>query len=115
MNLFHRTSKCVLVAVVLFGCTGILMPQPTHAVPVMQIGSSIGKAVLKYFGKEGSEEAAEYMAKKGGREMVKRVTASAARQGDEAVEQVASGERRKASLSSRVRPGDVIHIEQSFF
>ena len=52
--------------------------------------SSVGKAVLKYFGKQGGEEAAEYLSRKGGREIMERVTLTATRQGgDEAVEQVA--------------------------
>lgn len=63
--------------------------QPAQAM-VPGVVSSVGKAVLKYFGKQGGEEAAEYLSRKGGREIMERVTLTATRQGgDEAVEQVA--------------------------
>lgn len=59
--------------------------------PVIMSTSSIVKAMAKYFGKQGAEEAAEYAAKKGTVEMVERVSQAALRQGGkEAAEQVAS-------------------------
>ena len=52
-------------------------------------GSAVAKAVMKYFGREGVEEATEYMARQGGREMAERVGAAALREGgEEATEQV---------------------------
>jgi hypothetical protein len=55
-----------------------------------QVTTSVGRAITKYFAKQGSEEGIEYMAKKGSQELVSRVTRAAAKQGgDEAVEQVA--------------------------
>ncbi|MEO1524369.1 MAG: hypothetical protein AAFX06_02985 [Planctomycetota bacterium] len=52
-------------------------------------GSAVAKAILKYFGKEGTEEATEYLAKQGGREVAERVAAGALREGgEEAAEQV---------------------------
>ena len=55
-----------------------------------QVATSVTRAITKYFAKEGSEEGAAFLAKKGGREMVERVAGAAAREGgDEAVEQVA--------------------------
>lgn len=63
---------------------------PAEAAFVPAVASSIGRAVLKFFGKEGSEEATEYLAKKGGLEVVERVTKVAGKEGgEEAVEQVA--------------------------
>ncbi|QDT58251.1 hypothetical protein SV7mr_07400 [Stieleria bergensis] len=59
--------------------------------PVMMSTSSVVKAIAKYFGKQGAEEAAEYAAKKGTAEMAERVSQAALRQGGkEATEQVAS-------------------------
>jgi hypothetical protein len=66
------------------------LPSSASAFPPIAISSSVARAVVRYFGKEGSQEASEYLANRGGRELVERVTSSAARQGgDEAVEQVA--------------------------
>ena len=63
--------------------------QPAQAM-VPGVVSSAGQPVLKYSGKQGGEEAAEYLSRKGGREIMERVTLTATRQGgDEAVEQVA--------------------------
>jgi len=79
------------VALALILCLGGLTfhTQPAQAV-VPAVVSSVGKAVLKYFGKQGSEEAAEYLSRKGGKEIMERVVLTATRQGgDEAVEQVA--------------------------
>lgn len=57
---------------------------------VPAVAASVGKALLKYFGKQGGVEATEYLSRKGGKEIMERVVATATRQGgDEAVEQVA--------------------------
>ncbi|MDE0866067.1 MAG: hypothetical protein OSA98_19950 [Rubripirellula sp.] len=72
-------------------CLGLTLfqAQPAPAV-IPAVVSSVGKAILKYFGKQGSEEAVEYLSRKGGQEMMERVVLTATRQGgDEAVEQVA--------------------------
>lgn len=54
------------------------------------LGSSVAKAVIRYFGKEGAEEATEFMTRKGGQEIVERVTQVALREGgEETVDQVA--------------------------
>ncbi len=61
-----------------------------HVTSAAAVGSSIARAIAKYFGKEGAQETTEYMVKRGGQELVTRVTGTAARQGgDEAVQQVA--------------------------
>lgn len=53
-------------------------------------GSAVAKAVIKFFGKEGAEEASEYLAKQGGRELAERVGQAALREGgEEAAEKVA--------------------------
>ncbi|MCD0458317.1 hypothetical protein [Roseiconus lacunae] len=53
-------------------------------------GAAIAKAVIRYFGKEGTEEATEFLARSGGRELAERVTATALREGgEETTEQVA--------------------------
>ena len=73
-----------------FSFTPLLGPQQATAGPVAQVSSAVGKAVMKFFGKEGAEEAAEYMGKQGGREIAKRVTAAAAKEGgDDVVQQIA--------------------------
>ncbi|QDV88087.1 hypothetical protein [Planctomycetes bacterium TBK1r] len=52
-------------------------------------GTSVARAILKYFGKEGTEEATEFLARQGGREMAERVGAAAVREGgQETAEQV---------------------------
>lgn len=60
------------------------------ALTIPAVSSSVAKAMLKYFGKEGSQQATEFLTKKGGKEILERVTANAAKQGgDKAVQQVA--------------------------
>ncbi len=54
------------------------------------IPTSVVKAVAKYFGKEGAEQASEFLAKNASKEVMERVATIAAREGgEEAVEQVA--------------------------
>jgi hypothetical protein len=80
----RRIILFVIVAGLLLG--GSAPPASSAAA----VASSIGKAIAKYFGKEGTEQATEYMTRQGGKEIVERVTSTAARQGgDEAVQQVA--------------------------
>lgn len=80
-----RTIALVIVSLV---CLSVA--NPTTATPTPAISSSLAKAVMKFFGKEGAEEASEYLAKQGSKEMLERVSSAAAKQGgDEAVEQVA--------------------------
>ena len=77
----------LIFAFCLIVCVGG-MPVTNASVPA--VAASVGKAILKYFGKQGAEEATEYLSKRGGKEIVERVVATATRQGgDEAVEQVA--------------------------
>jgi len=57
---------------------------------VIAVASSIGRGIVKYFGKEGAEEGAKYFAKQGGKQLATKVAAKAVKQGgDDAVEQVA--------------------------
>ncbi len=52
-------------------------------------GGTVARAVMKYFGKEGTEEATEFLARQGGRELAERVGAAALREGgEEAADQV---------------------------
>lgn len=69
-------------------CFVVAASSPAHAgVPMV---GTIGKAILKYFGKEGSEQATEYLSRRGGQEVLDRVTSTALRQGgDDAVEKIA--------------------------
>ena len=63
---------------------------PVAGASVPAVAGSVGKAILKYFGKQGGEEATEYLSRRGGNEIMERVVTTATRQGgDEAVEQVA--------------------------
>lgn len=58
--------------------------------PLASVGTSIAKSITRFFGKEGAEEGAEYLAKKGTKELMERVTATASREGgDAAVNRVA--------------------------
>ncbi|TWU60482.1 hypothetical protein Poly51_07580 [Rubripirellula tenax] len=79
-------SLCVSAAVlgfVVFTSTALANPPA--------IASSVTKAIVKYFGKEGASEAAEYLSKTGGRQLMQRVSATAAREGgEETVERVAA-------------------------
>ena len=79
------------IALIFVVCVGICaghIPATNASVPA--VGASVGKALLKYFGKQGGEEATEYLSRKGGKEIMERVVTTATRQGgDEAVEQVA--------------------------
>ncbi len=71
-------------------CIVLSGARQSNAVPIPGVASSIGKAILKYFGKEGTEQASEYLGRKGGQEILERVASNAAKQGgDGAVENVA--------------------------
>ena len=63
-------------ALILFLGAFTFQVQPAQAV-IPGVVSSVGKAILKYFGKQGGEEAAEYLSRKGGREIMERVTLTA--------------------------------------
>lgn len=67
------------------------MMQPgAAALSAPAVATSVGKAIAKYFGKDGAEQATEYLTSASGKQVLARVSASAAKQGgDEAVEQVA--------------------------
>ncbi|QEG02498.1 hypothetical protein Mal15_66190 [Stieleria maiorica] len=59
------------------------------SLPGVMSGTTVARAIMKYFGKEGAEEATEYLARQGGREIAERVGAAAVREGgQEAAEQV---------------------------
>ena len=79
------------IALVFILCVGFTAFQGHMAqASVPAVAASVGKALLKYFGKQGGEEATEYLSRKGGKEIMERVVTTATRQGgDEAVEQVA--------------------------
>ncbi|MGI9442245.1 MAG: hypothetical protein ACR2N1_07240, partial [Rubripirellula sp.] len=79
------------IALVFILCAGFSAFQAHMAqASVPAVAASVGKALLKYFGKQGGEEATEYLSRKGGKEIMERVVTTATRQGgDEAVEQVA--------------------------
>lgn len=81
----NRTFASLVVV-----CMLLSSPTTGEAAIVPAVATSIGRALLKYFGREGGQEATEYLAKKGGKEVIERVTTTAAKQGgEEAVEQVA--------------------------
>lgn len=79
------------IAIAFLLCAGFCSVQGGMAqASVPAVAASVGKALLKYFGKQGGEEATEYLSRKGGKEIMERVVTTATRQGgDEAVEQVA--------------------------
>ena len=45
------------------------------SLPGVMSGTAVARAIMKYFGKEGTEEATEYLARQGGRELAERVDA----------------------------------------
>lgn len=52
-------------------------------------GTSIAKAIMKYFGREGTQEATEYLARNGGRELAEQISARAIKEGGkEAADQI---------------------------
>ena len=82
-------SKRIFVAAIVLLCACASTPSVSANQPVVAVGS-IAKSLAKFLTKEGSEEAAEYMARKGSKELVDRVTASATREGGDAfLDQVA--------------------------
>ncbi len=84
---------CLLMIVMTIGATTCALPPANAAAPpvgVLAVTSSIGRAVTRFFAKESAEEGVEYMAKQGGKQLVIKVTAKAAKEGgDETVQQVA--------------------------
>ena len=49
-------------------CLGItVFPAQNAEASVPAVAASVGKALLKYFGKQGGEEATEYLSRKGGK------------------------------------------------
>jgi putative intracellular protease/amidase len=80
----------VVLRCILWCALAIVTPN-LHAAPVVPaVVAPVLKAVAKYFGKEGAGEATEFMTQRGGKELVRKVTAKvAADGGDEAVEQLA--------------------------
>ncbi|MGB7346243.1 MAG: hypothetical protein WBD20_18640 [Pirellulaceae bacterium] len=81
-----RSKFVVVVLCGLIVCVSV----PPVSAQTSGVASSVGRAVMKYFGKEGFEEGTEYLAKQGGRQLAEKVAAKAVQQGgDDAVEQVA--------------------------
>lgn len=84
------SRQTALAAFVLVFVASTIHSPVAFAFPVPAVASSIGKAIVKYFGKQGSEQATEYLSRNGGQEVMERVAATALKQGgDETVEQVA--------------------------
>ena len=81
-----------LIIIALAACMSATISSPRHAAAsphALLVGSTVAKAVLKFFGKESAEEGAEYLAKSSSKEMIERITSTATREGGEAsVEQV---------------------------
>lgn len=85
--LFSGTRPVWILVVALTFAGTCWNPCDRAQASVPAIGASVGKAVAKYFAKEGSGEAAEYLGREGGKEIVQRVSAAAARQGGDATTQ----------------------------
>ncbi len=89
MNL---SKRCCLLS---FLAISISMPsdveiQARGLLPIASVGTTIAKSITRFFGKEGAEEGAEYLAKSGTKELLERVAATASREGGEdAVNRVA--------------------------
>ena len=92
MNLYAPNRRyaggllCLLVFTIIAAAP---VRTPLHAAPALLSGSAVARSVMKYFGKEGAEEATEFLARQGGRELAERVGSAALREGgEEAAEQV---------------------------
>ncbi len=82
-----RPAVVLVVAVVVVGLS--VMPVAAAVPAGLVSGSTLARAVMKYFGKEGTEEATEFLARQGGRELAERVGGAALREGgEEAADQV---------------------------
>lgn len=97
-NPTQSLTRAIATALTLSIVAGLGFHAPANAgVPVVlrsvypaSIASSMLKAIGRYFGKEGAGEASEYLARKGSKELLERVSTTATREGGkEAVEQVA--------------------------
>lgn len=85
-----HSAKAWLQVVLCVAIVTCISNSSVIAKPIPGVASSLGKALLKHFGKEGSTQATEYLTKKGGQEILERVATNAAKQGgDEGLEQVA--------------------------
>lgn len=74
------------MALIAVSCTTFIQAAPSTAI---LSGTAVARAVMKYFGKEGTEEATEFLARQGGRELAERVGTAALREGgEETAEQV---------------------------
>ena len=62
----------------------LLMTANTPSSSVAAGGATIVRAVTNYFGKESAGEAAEWLTKKGGKEVAERLTTKATTEGGEA-------------------------------
>ncbi len=110
MNRYRRIHVTAFSIVTLLAA---MTPPNAVAMPVPAVASSVGKAIVKYFGKEGSEQATEYLTKKGGKELLERVSTNAAKQGgDEAVEQVAklAGKHGPDALAALDNSGVILPV-----
>jgi hypothetical protein len=98
--------RCLAASLLIIGACFV----PTHSIVAAQIpavATSVVKAIVQFFGKEGTQEATEFLSKKGGQELIERVSASAAKQGgDEAVEQV-------AALAGKYGPDALVALDNS--
>jgi hypothetical protein len=106
----------VLGVSVLLASPVVFSPLARAAGPSFAVlsGASVARAIMKYFGKEGTEEATEYLARQGGRELAERVSAAAMREGgQEAADQVARlaanyGPEALTALSSAPQVGPLL-------
>lgn len=82
-------ARAACLVLFLFGVSALASPDAHAGAAGIMSGTAVAKAILKYFGKEGTEEATEYLARQGGREIAERVGTAALREGgEEAAEQV---------------------------
>lgn len=86
-----RTGSLAILGMMLFVAPIGFASVAQAASPIAMLsGSAVAKSIMRYFGREGTEEATEYLARQGGREVAERVSAAALREGGtEATEQVA--------------------------
>ncbi|EMI18009.1 hypothetical protein RMSM_05052, partial [Rhodopirellula maiorica SM1] len=87
-----RSNVCIYTLATLLIMTeaGTEREAAAQRLAASSVPTSVVKAIVKYFGKEGAEQATEFLAKNASKEVMQRVTTMAAREGgEEAVEQVA--------------------------
>ncbi len=89
-NFICLVRLATVILVIAFSIKSNSATAASGAGPIASVATSVIRSVTRYFGKEGAEEATEFLARKGSKELMERVASTASREGgQEAVDQVA--------------------------